>query len=339
MKAILTKGGGRIYCAETAMPVLGEFDCLVKMRSCLFCNSTDRHIVENSFEFGLTYPCVLGHESIGEVVEVGSAVCNFKDGDIVARSYSIYPDETQDGLGSGWGGFAEYGKIRDFRAMVDAGLKRDADVPGFFRYMQKMPAGLTAEKAILISSQKEILSATRKIGVYAGRSFLVAGTGIAGLLFAKFLRLMGASDVTVTARRPEALEFAARMTGAKILTLTEALGGKHVFDALVESTGDAGTAELLIRSALRPDGDCYGYAIYSEMRSEKNLHDRLRHGRNYIRIDPSEAEAHDEVCAMLLDGTLDPEPFISFRFKVTEAESAWCYVIGKRGVKTAVVFD
>ena len=87
MKAIITDGRGGISVEETPMPEISEYDCLVKMKSCLFCSTTDRHIVENSFEFGLSYPAVLGHESIGTVIKSGSKVRNFSIGDIVSRAY------------------------------------------------------------------------------------------------------------------------------------------------------------------------------------------------------------------------------------------------------------
>jgi uncharacterized zinc-type alcohol dehydrogenase-like protein len=52
---------------------------------CGVCHS-DLHQVRNEWESMMptTYPCVPGHEIVGEVTEVGSAVTKFKEGDLAA---------------------------------------------------------------------------------------------------------------------------------------------------------------------------------------------------------------------------------------------------------------
>lgn len=339
MKALLTNGDGSLFVKDIRMPVIGDYDCLVKIRSCLFCNSTDRHIVEKSFNFGIPYPAVLGHESIGYVKALGCKVKNFKEGDSVIRPYAIYPDETIDGIGSGWGGFAEFGKIRDFKAMVADKVLTEEQVPGFFKYMQKLPPEINPDKCEMISCIKEIFSSVKQIDVKAHQSFLVLGAGVAGCLFAHFLKLAGAKHVTLTARRKEQLDFATSNTPVdRVLALDEINSSSLKFDALVDASGSTGTVEKLIDKVISKEGTFYSYAVYKEMADPK-FYDRFREKINFKRINPVEASVHDEVCLMLLNSNLDFKNYISHRFSIDDYKKAWDTVLQKNTVKTAIIFE
>lgn len=337
MKAIATDGKGKLWLADAAMPSLGPYDCLVKTRFCLFCNTTDHHIIDNSFEFGISYPALLGHESLGQVIECGAKVCNFQPGDWVSHPYAIYPDEQHGGFGSGWGGFAEYGKIRDHCAeREDTGF----EAPNFFRYMQKLPPGLGPEKAELIIVQKELCSAIRKLGDLAGRSFLVAGAGVAGLLAAVFLKRGGAARVAIAARRHEALDLAKRLTPADetILIGDKKSDANQRFDELIETTGSLAVMRTLARDWLRPDGPIHSYAIYSEM-GDPAFASLLPAGHPHNRLDPDEASAHDEVSALLLDDKLPSAGWVSGRYALDDFAQAWANVQKKTGIKTLIDFS
>lgn len=327
MNAIITDGCGGISVRQIPMPEHGDYDCLVKIKSCLFCSTTDRHIVENSFNFGLKYPVVLGHESIGEVVETGRNVRNFSNGDIVSRAYSIYPDECDKvGNSSGWGGFAEYGKIRDWKTMLDDGIyKTQADVPGFFLYMQKLPQSLDWRKAMLISCQKEIYSALKKVPFKRETRYLITGAGAAGTLFAEFLKKRGACDVTLTARREDQLRVAQKISSADYALPFEKLRG--LYDIMIDTSGCSGFVEKTASSFLAPDSKIYSYAIYPEAPRFES-----------VRIDPLEYSVHDEISSMLAEGMISCKPYISSEFVIDDADAAWQAVIGKKGIKTAIIF-
>lgn len=179
---MIAKGDGSIYLGQVGEPSMNEYDCLVKIHSCLFCNSTDSHIINNRFDFGLHYPNILGHESVGVVVKLGRKVKNFKVGDKVVHPYAIYSGEESGGFGSGWGGMAEYGKICDAQAMVKDGVAEEADLNYCFRYMQKVPDDISLDQAMLLCCQKEIYSSVKQISKTQGQSFLITGCGIVCLL-------------------------------------------------------------------------------------------------------------------------------------------------------------
>ncbi len=77
------------------VPKIGPGDVLIKVKACGVCGS-DMHFYETDPQNyilypGLTkFPCVLGHEFSGQIVEVGSAVTDLKVGDMVTAEEMIW---------------------------------------------------------------------------------------------------------------------------------------------------------------------------------------------------------------------------------------------------------
>jgi uncharacterized zinc-type alcohol dehydrogenase-like protein len=70
-------------------------DVQIEILFCGVCHS-DLHQVRNEWEnmMATTYPCVPGHEIVGRVVKVGSAVKKFKEGDLAAVGCLVDSDRT-----------------------------------------------------------------------------------------------------------------------------------------------------------------------------------------------------------------------------------------------------
>lgn len=85
MKTAFVKGPALVEVSDTAKPMLGTGDILVKMQSCGICGSD----VEKVFgKYG--QPSMrLGHEPAGTIVEVGSNVKDFKKGDRVFTHHHV----------------------------------------------------------------------------------------------------------------------------------------------------------------------------------------------------------------------------------------------------------
>ncbi len=332
MKVAITDGKGGLWPGTAPVPEIGPYDCLVQVESCAFCNSTDRHIVNGTPPFDGTFPAILGHESVGIVQKSGSKVQHFAVGDRVMRPMAIWGNETLGGLSSMWGGFAEYGKIRDAQAMVKDG--RIESVPHHHGYQQTVPHDIDLDRAMLMTSQKEIWSSVKKMGTISGRRFLVAGVGIVGCLFGIFLRMKGAGHVTVTARRKEPLDFAMARGAADSASLLADVSSEY--DALVETTGSLKVA-LGLLPAIRDGGHVYGYAVYAGQ-GDDSRYDIFRDRHVFERINPDEKSAHDEICQMIREHKIETPPFISHRFPIEELSTAWKTVIEKKTLKTVIMF-
>ncbi len=88
MKALCWHGKNDIRCDTVADPrIENPRDAIIKVTSCAICGS-DLHIFDGVIP-GMESGDVLGHETMGEVVEIGSEVTNLKPGDRVVVPFTI----------------------------------------------------------------------------------------------------------------------------------------------------------------------------------------------------------------------------------------------------------
>ncbi|WP_243689029.1 alcohol dehydrogenase catalytic domain-containing protein [Geotalea toluenoxydans] len=82
MKAVVWHGVGDIRLDDVAEPrIEQQTDAIVKITASAICG-TDLHMVRGTMS-GMRPGTILGHEGVGTVEEVGTAVRNFKPGDRV----------------------------------------------------------------------------------------------------------------------------------------------------------------------------------------------------------------------------------------------------------------
>jgi len=86
MKAAVVKGPNQLVVENVPDPACDADSAIVKTHRAAICNATDCEIAEGVFPGHLhpPYPHVLGHESSGEVVEVGCNVEGIKPGDRIS---------------------------------------------------------------------------------------------------------------------------------------------------------------------------------------------------------------------------------------------------------------
>ncbi len=88
MKALCWHGKHDIRCDTVPDPTIQHpRDAIIKVTSCAICGS-DLHIYDGVIP-GMERGDVLGHETMGEVVEVGAEVTNLKPGDRVVVPFTI----------------------------------------------------------------------------------------------------------------------------------------------------------------------------------------------------------------------------------------------------------
>lgn len=91
MKALVVEKPGVLKVMDVAEPPMGDYEARCENLYGATCAGTDLSVIDGKFAWGNVYPSIIGHETIGRVVEVGKKVRNFKVGDLI----SVYTPEIQ----------------------------------------------------------------------------------------------------------------------------------------------------------------------------------------------------------------------------------------------------
>lgn len=323
---------GKIAIAEVPIPEPKPWQALVKIDACAICNGTDSKILHGHFPGMGTYPVILGHESTGLVVEVGSDVKRYKVGDRVLR-----PAADPDGYVSTWGGFAEYGLAGD----PEAFLTRNPGAGWQWTMQQVVPEGIPADEATILITLKETYSWLKRFEVGPESRVLVLGAGPVSLAFAYLAKLFGSRLVVVAARRADARERAKAFGADRVIDLSaedlrsqamEVTGGKG-FDRLVDAVGNN---ELLLRCMpMLSMGGRIGIYGVGDATPEGFPEIRLPRAGEYsfLTFNPDEPSAHGEVTVLVAQGKIRPSEFISHRLPLEEIEKGFELVASRQAVK------
>ena len=181
-------------------------DVAIKISHSGICHS-DLHMAHNDWGMSL-YPMVPGHEIVGTVTGVGSAVTKFKVGDRAAVGCLVDSDLTCEQCKSGHEQFCEGGMVLTYSG-ID---KQDGSITqgGYSdhivvrqEFVCRLPESLDiARAAPLLCAGITTYSPLRKYKVGPGQKVGVAGLGGLGHMGVKFAAAMGA-HVTMITTSPE----------------------------------------------------------------------------------------------------------------------------------------
>lgn len=239
MQAFVMDGPGRGSVVEVPDPRIGDYDAEVEMLWCGVCSSTDKMLRTGTFRGGVTYPSILGHESVGRVTVVGSGVRALAVGDLVTRP-AAYSAESAP-LAQHWGGFAERGVVHDIRSEAEDHEFSPSDVP----WVRLGPDSDPLSAALAISLSETFSVACREN--LLGATVVVVGTGIAGLSLMRYASLLGAARVIGVGRRAERLEQAAQAGATETLLVDDAPGElkrRHDADIVFEASGQSSMVDI-----------------------------------------------------------------------------------------------
>ena len=216
MKALVYGGPRLVRIENVPDPKLERpTDAVVRITSTNICGS-DLHMYEGrtSVEPGK----VLGHENLGEIVEVGDAVVHVKAGDRVCLPFNIacgfckncengetgFCVTTNPGSAGAAYGYADMGPY-------DGGQAEYLRVPFADFNCLRLPADAVEKEddyVMLADIFPTGWHATRLAGLAPGESVVIYGAGPVGLMAAYSAMLQGAKLVVVVDRRPDRLRLA-----------------------------------------------------------------------------------------------------------------------------------
>lgn len=191
MKTLVVNKDGSLEVREIPKPSYNEKQALVKTISCGICNGTDAKLIHRTFK-GVEmdqYPLMLGHEAVGEVVEIGAEVTGYKVGDKVLLPFVDADEKLYGELGSAWGSYSEYAVVNDVKAFGDGKAPECA-------YAQTvLPDYVDPVDAAMIVTLREVLSSIKRFGIQANNSVAVFGCGPVGLTFIRFMSILGVHPI------------------------------------------------------------------------------------------------------------------------------------------------
>jgi uncharacterized zinc-type alcohol dehydrogenase-like protein len=181
-----------------------EHDVQIEIVFCGICHS-DLHQVRNQWSGVMTtvYPCVPGHEIIGRVTRVGSAVSRFKPGDLAAVGCLVDSDRTCPECRAGLEQFCPnftltYNFPDKHLGGVTFGGYSDSVVVDQ-RFVLRVPSNLNlAGAAPLLCAGITTYSPMRHWGVTKGKKVGIVGLGGLGHMGVKFAHALGANVVVFT---------------------------------------------------------------------------------------------------------------------------------------------
>jgi uncharacterized zinc-type alcohol dehydrogenase-like protein len=204
-----------------------ETDVQIDILFCGVCHS-DLHTVRDEWSdfMPTTYPCVPGHEIVGRVTEVGSAVSKFKTGDLVGVGCLVDSDHTCPSCEQDVEQFCPNATFtynapdKHLGGVTFGGYSESIVVDE--KFVLSIPGNLDpAGAAPLLCAGITTYSPIRRWGDIKGKKVGVVGLGGLGHMGVKFARAFGAHVVVFTTS-PGKKEDALRLGAHEVIISTDA---------------------------------------------------------------------------------------------------------------------
>lgn len=339
MKALIKKESKPgLWLEEVPVPTIGINDVLIKVDRTGICG-TDVHIYkwDEWAQKTIPVPMVVGHEFVGEIVEVGSNVVDYSPGEIVSGEGHVVCGRCRNcfagrrhlcahtkGVGVNRpGAFAEYISL-PMTNIWHHEKSIDLDVASIFD-----PFGNAVHTALSFP--------------VLGEDILITGAGPIGVMAAAIVRHAGARHVVVTDVNPYRLKLAEKMgatlawnvTSNSVADAQKQLGMSEGFDVGLEMSGNP----LAFRDMLT--NMCHGGKIAMLGIPEKEIAiDWNIVVFNMLTIKGIYGREMYETwykMSIMLQSGLDISPVITHRFHASEFEEGFAVMLSGQSGK--VILD
>ncbi len=313
MRAAVLTGPGRLEMQSIPdLPPPGEYQALCRNRWFAACTGTDRKLLEDRTPWGgIAYPSILGHESVGEVVEIGAKVRHLAPGDVVLRPVYGYAGTRVNGFGNDFGGFSCHGVVTDFEAMLEDGRE---DFPEYSRYQLPVPRSWGGSSAtVMLITMKETLSFMAQLPSCRHRRVAIIGAGAVGMFCCHWAALQAPLRLTVFARSRRAAERVGSVGADALEVLNYGQLPEREYDLVVDAAGVMEHLEQL-RHMVAPGG-CF--AVYGLSSTPTCSFAGFGSGITVAFPNPDESNPvwHSTCIRMVERGTVDLHRFHSATYR------------------------
>lgn len=242
MKAIVkSKAEPGLWIEEVPEPQMGINDVLIRVKKGGICG-TDLHIYnwDAWAQSTIKIPTIIGHEFVGEIVDVGSNVVDFKPGDIVSAEGHLVCGRCRNCMA---GRRALCANTRGIGVNTDGGFAEYIAVP--FTNIWKHRPDIDLEVAAIFDPFGNAVHTALEFEVF-GEDVLITGAGPIGIMAAAVAKHAGARNIVITDINPFRLELAERMgdvtravniSKTSLKDVQKELGMKEGFDVGMEMSG------------------------------------------------------------------------------------------------------
>lgn len=337
MKAAVFVEPGRIVLDEKPIPDIGPLDALVRITTTTICG-TDIHILKG--EYPVARGLTIGHEPVGIIEKLGSAVQGYTEGQRVIAgaictsghsAAALCGCHSQDGPGTkhGWkplGGWR-------FGNTIDGTQAEYVLVPDAMANLAPVPDSLTDEQVLMCPDIMSTgFSGAESGKIRIGDTVAVFAQGPIGLCATAGARLMGATTIIAVDSVPARMEMARRM-GADhvvdfrkgdpveaIMALTDGRGVDVAIEALGRQETFAGALKVL-----RPGGILSSLGVYSTDIAIPLGPFLAGLGDHTIvtTLCPGGKERMRRLMETISAGRVDTRPLVTHRFKLDQIEEAY----------------
>ena len=337
MKAATFVEPGRIVLQDKPVPDVGPLDALLRITTTTICG-TDVHILKG--EYPVARGLTVGHEPVGIIEKLGSAVSGYHEGQRVIAG-AITPSGYSNACLCGRGAQDGAGAAHGWKAMGGWKLGNTIDgcqaeyvlIPDAMANLALVPDSLTDEQVLMCPDIMSTgFSGVERGDLSVGDSVAIFAQGPIGLCATAGARLRGATTIIAVDRVPARLAMAKRMGAdyvidysaadpvAEILRLTEGRG----VDVAVEALGTQATFESCLR-VLRPGGTLSSLGVYSADLTipmgafAAGLGDH----RIITTLCPGGKERMRRLLSVVESGRVDLGAMVTHRFKLDDIEKAY----------------
>jgi threonine 3-dehydrogenase len=256
MRALVkAKAEPGIWMERVPVPEIGPNDVLIKVRKSAICG-TDVHIYnwDEWAQKTVPVPMVTGHEFVGEIAEVGSAVTEYRVGQRVSGEGHIVCGHCRN---------CRAGRGHLCRNTLGVGVHRPGSFAEFLALPQHnvvpIPDSIPDEVAAIFDPLGNAVHTALSFNLI-GEDVLVTGAGPIGIMGALVAQAVGARKVVITDINPMRLELARK------------LGIRHVVDASSEPLAE------VMRQVGMTEGFDVGLEMSGSARAFRDMIDVMNNG-------------------------------------------------------------
>jgi alcohol dehydrogenase len=331
VKAAVFVKPGKITIQDKPVPKVGPTDALIKVTTTTICG-TDVHILKGEYPVkpGLT----IGHEPVGVIAELGSAVTGYSVGERVIVG-AITPcgqcNPCLEGTHSQCGGHAIGGW--KFGNTIDGCQAEYVLVPHAMANLTSIPHGLTDEQVLMCPDIMSTGFGGAESGqIRIGDTVAVFAQGPIGLCATAGAKLKGATQI-ITIDSVEGRLAMSKKLGATVTinyktqnpveVIMDLTHGRGV-DVAIEALGTQQTFESCLR-VLKPGGTLSSLGVYSGKLTlpldafAAGLGDH----KVVTTLCPGGKERMRRLLNVVNSGNVDLKPLVTHRFKLSEIEAAY----------------